>query len=212
MKEIFYEWGGLNLLIFNTLNGLHLGWLDACALALSTLGTPHLAWAYPLLFAMWAYWRNRQSHNTRHTPAGLKRLKTAGFFALCLLLETSLVLGAKLLFDMPRPADRLGGALHVVGITERLHSFPSGHAALAGLLAAFFWPNSTRSARFLLASLVPLMMVSRVVVGAHFPVDVCAGALIGLSAPRMTRFLTAMALDGLYAAIRPHCRSENLGS
>jgi undecaprenyl-diphosphatase len=68
-------------------------------------------------------------------------------------------------------------------------SFPSGHAAGCFCVAAFLalalpaaWPDSRRRARLLTAlagGLAVLIAVSRVYLGAHFPSDVIAGALLG---------------------------------
>ena len=75
------------------------------------------------------------------------------------------------------------------------HSFPSGHAtssfACATVIAAFV-PRASVPI-FLLASLVAW---SRVYVGVHYPVDVLAGALLGvalgLSLLRVLRWLAAV--------------------
>ncbi|MBI4536462.1 MAG: phosphatase PAP2 family protein [candidate division NC10 bacterium] len=60
-------------------------------------------------------------------------------------------------------------------------SFPSGHATTAFAAAAFLalWRPRLAIPAFLLAALVAL---SRVYLGAHFPSDVLAGALLGTSA------------------------------
>jgi undecaprenyl-diphosphatase len=68
-------------------------------------------------------------------------------------------------------------------------SFPSGHAAGSFCVAAFLalalpvaWPGSRGRARLVTvvaAALAVLIATSRVYLGAHFPSDVLAGALLG---------------------------------
>ena len=117
---------------------------------------------------------------------------------------TSLTL--KWFFDAPRPADILALTdFHVVGSVLRGHSFPSGHTisafAMAGVVWACVWmvrrkhsaqvdaqtdqgnnanfsglPWMALAFVFLLAVLVG---ISRIAVGAHWPLDVLAGACVG---------------------------------
>lgn len=68
-------------------------------------------------------------------------------------------------------------------------SFPSGHAAGSFCLAAFLafalpaaWPAAPRRARLVSAGVflyAALVATSRVYLGAHFPSDVLAGAILG---------------------------------
>jgi membrane-associated phospholipid phosphatase len=87
----------------------------------------------------------------------------------------------KALLDVPRPSLALDAAsVRVIGDRLWRHSFPSGHAAAAfaaaGIAVLAFRPGVWSLAPVLLASLVA---VSRVVVGAHWPLDVVVGALGG---------------------------------
>ena len=103
---------------------------------------------------------------------------------------TSLTL--KWLFDAPRPADILALTdFHVVGSVLRGHSFPSGHTitafAAAGVVWACVWMEQRKnSANYIhgivLANVLLLAFlvgVSRMAVGAHWPLDLLAGACVG---------------------------------
>lgn len=73
----------------------------------------------------------------------------------------------------------------------RFESFPSGHATTAMafcMVVAFLAPRSLRNMVFL--SL--LVVISRVIVGAHYPSDVMAGTILGV--------LGAYAVRNLFAA------------
>lgn len=119
---------------------------------------------------------------------------------------TSLTL--KWFFDAPRPADVLALTdFYVVGSVLRGHSFPSGHTitafAIVGVVSASFWiahkknsaqlvtlvdqDNNINLHWWLLIALAivfvlaVLVGISRLAVGAHWPVDVLAGACVGWS-------------------------------
>ena len=77
---------------------------------------------------------------------------------------------------------------------------PSGHATTAfAVLAAFgsLWPR----ARTILLTYALLIAASRIVVTAHYPTDVAAGALVGIVGAVMVR--RYFALRGLGFAVGP---------
>lgn len=83
--------------------------------------------------------------------------------------------------DMPRPAAVLGAdAITIIGPELRAKAMPSGHAAAALTLAGALVPvMKSRGARLAVLLSMTLVALSRVVVGAHWPMDVMAGAFIG---------------------------------
>ncbi len=106
------------------------------------------------------------------------RVLAAGLVAA--LIATVLSRGLKAGFAFDRPLAVLGDQVHVIG--EALHnfSFPSGHTVtifvLAGIGIHAIRNPLIQAALLLLACLVG---GSRVVVGAHWPVDVLFGAAVG---------------------------------
>lgn len=86
----------------------------------------------------------------------------------------------KNLLDIPRPAAVLGDAVHVIGHVLKSGSFPSGHTVTAFTLAAVLGGHAR--SRWLLAGLLglaSLIGLSRIAVGAHWPLDVLGGAAVG---------------------------------
>ena len=96
------------------------------------------------------------------------------------LLATLLNRPLKMWLNVDRPFLALGDQVHVIGVHLQHLSFPSGHTTaifmLAGLYALFYSPQRPWNAVTLLAVLTGL---SRIAVGAHWPMDVCAGAAAG---------------------------------
>ena len=96
-------------------------------------------------------------------------------------------------FDAPRPAAMLDATqFHLIGPLLSNHSFPSGHtisafAAVVALLAVLQpsarkpGPTSLRFAGIFVGviGLAVAVGISRIAVGAHWPVDVLAGAACG---------------------------------
>lgn len=89
---------------------------------------------------------------------------------------------SKLLLDRPRPAwdDPI--------TTLASSSYPSGHAAAAGMLLAVVWvaTEASRSApravaRLLALAWVALVVADRLSLGVHFPTDLVGGVLLGMS-------------------------------
>lgn len=84
-------------------------------------------------------------------------------------------------FDASRPAALLE-QLHIIGDARYSRSFPSGHTATIFLLAGTAFLSSKRLlSRALLLSLAVIVGLSRVSVGAHWPLDIALGAIIGWS-------------------------------
>jgi PAP2 superfamily len=134
---------------------------------------------------------------------GLSRFgeHSAGWFALGLagaltdrerrrdwLIASAGVVGAhaasiavKRIIRRPRPDDESVEVL--VGTPSRL-SFPSAHATSTTAAAVLF---SALTGRRLVPVLVPPMLVSRLVLGVHYPTDVLAGSALGAAVARLVR-------------------------
>lgn len=133
------------------------------------------AWAVPILaiatFGLWLFAR----------PGGRRKWKLASASALAsaaLALLIAQVIGKIWLRDRPFVAHP---DAHVWGGRSADPSFPSDHASAAfGIAFAVFVFD--RVVGSILIAAATLISVGRVFVGAHYPADVLAGALVGLGA------------------------------
>ncbi|RME93244.1 MAG: phosphatase PAP2 family protein [Candidatus Hydrogenedentota bacterium] len=82
-------------------------------------------------------------------------------------------------FHTPRPAAAIDEEFNILGMALYTRSFPSGHSATAMVLARFLADKQEGLTRFFYLAMGVLMAISRVVVGAHFPLDILVGGLIG---------------------------------
>jgi undecaprenyl-diphosphatase len=81
-----------------------------------------------------------------------------------------------------RPFTSIGPDIELRGdVSTSGESFVSGHAILAAALATVIWPYLPARWRPVLWVIVALVMIGRVYVGAHNPLDVVCGAALGLA-------------------------------
>jgi membrane-associated phospholipid phosphatase len=104
------------------------------------------------------------------------------FWALFLgaLLAGAISRGFKVAVPLPRPAAVFDAAqITIIGAKLTAHSFPSGHTVSAfSFVVAWLALLGWRALPIVV--IAALAGFSRIAVGAHWPVDVLAGAMIGL--------------------------------
>jgi undecaprenyl-diphosphatase len=106
--------------------------------------------------------------------------------AAALLAATFVKLGlerlVKAIVSRQRPGTSIGPDVHVRG-TVSLHgeSFVSGHAVLVAAIAGLVTPYLRGRWKVVPVAIVAVVMVTRVYVGAHNPLDVVCGAALGLA-------------------------------
>lgn len=177
-----YDWGGFNRELFSIINGFRGPAIDALALANTRLGdVSNALWILSALVLLAICGEaGPQKFSSKCLPAGRKSFEVLAVFAVGCAVTALLVFSAKAFFNMPRPYMVLPpGSVNVLAKPTEPYSLPSGHSALAMLVACVFWPYGRKWWRGLLALCVCWVGISRVSVGAHFPADVLAGYLCG---------------------------------
>lgn len=106
------------------------------------------------------------------------KIKIVAVFAVTFGLSHIFVIeGLNKLWPRLRPFDTLQGVTELV--SESGFSFPSKHALLTFLLAAYVY-NFNKRLGVWLYIFAALVAISRVVVGVHYPSDVLVGAILGI--------------------------------
>jgi membrane-associated phospholipid phosphatase len=112
--------------------------------------------------------------------AVLRRLRLAAALAVAILLKVSLEAMAKMFVQRDRPAETLPDVILRGQSAAHGLSFPSGHAMVIFAITALVAPYFKGWWKVLPWALAAAVCLSRVYLGAHFPLDVIAGAGLGL--------------------------------
>jgi membrane-associated phospholipid phosphatase/predicted MFS family arabinose efflux permease len=127
------------------------------------------------------------------------------------LLSFVLLEAVYAVYERPRPEEALDVALHDGHSWAHLNSFPSGHMAITAALAvstALLFPRL----RTVLVAYIAAVAFTRVMFGAHFPLDVLAGTALGtgsalvvaLAAERLSLRTVGDSLRVLWSPARQH--------
>ncbi len=110
----------------------------------------------------------------------LRRLRLAAALAAATLLKVSLEDVAKIFVQRNRPAETLPDVILRGQSAAHGLSFPSGHAMVIFAIAALVAPYFKSRWQVLPWALAAAVCLSRLYLGAHFPLDVAAGAGLGM--------------------------------
>lgn len=110
----------------------------------------------------------------------LRRFRLAAALVAATLLKTSLQAVAKAFVQRYRPGQTLSDVIVRHGAASHGLSFPSGHAMVIFAIAALVTPYLAGRWKILPWVLAAAVGLSRMYLGAHFPLDVAGGAGLGL--------------------------------
>ncbi len=194
MKAVFYDWGGLNVWLFQLINGVHSAWLDQLMLLASRLAEHANFAGYAAALGAMALLAVRHAGRKSMLPW----FAVLCVFVLGYTVDGCMVSWLKEAFGFPRPPLALPAQwVHLVGHPELnlQHSFPSGHASFATLMVGSLWPLLNRTGRGLGVLFVGWVAVSRISLGVHFPADVVGGVLSCLLVVLFVRRLVGYMLN-----------------
>jgi undecaprenyl-diphosphatase len=131
--------------------------------------------------------------------------------ALAAVLATVAKLGTerlvKAMVSRQRPGTSVGPDIHVRGDVSVIgESFVSGHAVLIAALATIITPYLHGRWRLVPSVVVALVLVGRVYVGAHLPLDVLCGAGLGLAVGSVLNLLLGVPAEGGAPRAGQHAR------
>ena len=176
--------------------GLRSPWLVAMAWVASTVGDSAV-YLVPIGIAL--LWVASLRPTALRVDAALRQLWLALLFAFIAIAASGLAVNViKRVIGRVRP-NSLGDlptlSFDVLGWDAKHASFPSGHAmTIAAVGAVIFLFAGRRSLPLLLAAIV-FVGAGRIILGAHFPADVVAGAFFGwFLTVELARFLARRGL------------------
>lgn len=100
----------------------------------------------------------------------------SAFLAVSILIQAVLVLAIKFLIKRSRPAGEWGAIYR----NSDPHSFPSGHATRAAMLAVLFWGLHLPTLAVCITLWVFLVSFARVILSLHYLSDILVGWLLGI--------------------------------
>ena len=204
MTQALYDWWGANLWVFRLVSAVHSDASDAVMRLGTLLGSYWIAPFAAVLIASLAYSENAARLLLLSSPRSrwFAALYLVATFVVALAFAAAAVQLLKEGVALPRPAVMFPEQASPDPLVyDDPFGFPSGHATFAAVAAGSVW-HATRSKLSRRVALTYALWVglSRINLGAHFPVDVAAGYGVGWLALRSSIPTVSMALRA-YARI-----------
>lgn len=196
-KEIFYDWNGYNIKIFSYINKLFNNKIyDNFVLSISEIAdVNNIIFTIVLITAIYFYVKNKTNTQAIELKAWKESLLTLYFASLFTLPFIEIL---KFTFKFPRPFCLLSSdIIRTIGdMSEHIchKSFPSGHSAVSGLIVTSMWNILNKLLKILAIIFIPLVWLSRISIGVHFPIDVLTGTTVAIIVVILTKkFITPRA-------------------
>ncbi|MDS1139443.1 hypothetical protein RE432_03275 [Pusillimonas sp. SM2304] len=175
VKELLYDWFGLNEWLFTVLYSLHFPYLGRIW-ELASYGYSYWAVAFVAIALGYRYLR------IRHT-ATEQELESMGEFMVGLIMAFSVVWCSLYTFQnvtlMPRPWAVLQDAVAAQSPVLWHEGMPASAPAISLMFACLAWKHVGGRARKWLQFYVILGCLLSIVSGVNWPVEVLAGAFVG---------------------------------
>lgn len=185
MLEIFYNFFGLNEIIFIKLNYItNKGILPHILHTISSVFFIANFAACYILTCIYFYFKTKKAQNIESyfTPIynELTRIGT------CYAIFGFTFAGLKFSFNMPRPFCSLSSDQFLtIANTELercLSSFPSAHTGLSILVTYALWPHINKNVKLICCLVIASVAISRITLAMHYPADIIYSALVTIAA------------------------------
>lgn len=193
-KEFFYDWGGANKWLFETINSFHSSSYDAFMRFITQLGDHRFFMPYVLLLGVYALISMILKKMIGRGGTRQQLIMWSGVF---LVLAAAFAIygfispGLKDYFQLPRPYVIIEGVVQLENREpqDAYRSFPSGHVVFFSLMVFSLWPMFSHHMKIFAGFMIALVGLSRVVLGVHFPADAVWGCAIGFVIVLCVRFV-----------------------
>lgn len=202
MKEIFYDFGGYNVIIFRFLN--HVGNIGFAPYLLGWISDLFKIWSfaiYYILLCIYQYYRIKRMSPQRREKPYEEAFYSLTQIGICYAVFGFVYAILKFSVNMPRPYCSLTIESFITIVQtngERcLSSFPSAHTGIALMMTIFAWPYFSIPARFVAVCVVTLVAFSRIVLAMHYPSDIVYSLFITVISIGASRLIFAVFCDNL---------------
>lgn len=188
MREVFYDFFGLNKAIFLFINQFSQIPFMREALFWFEKTTTYNAFTYHLalivtLYLLYFLKKKDKIHAKRAIVCLVIYLGSMVF-------DITVITFLKHFFSLARPYCSLSNLYVVqslVDYADCFKSFPSGHTAYITVLVCSFMPAMNRPLKISAAALIFMVMMSRIMIGAHYPADLLWSFLISFAVVILVR-------------------------
>lgn len=184
MLEIFYNFFGLNEIIFTKLNYItNKGTLPHVLHTISSVFFIANFAAFYILTCIYFYFKTRKAENIEEyfTPIYNELVRIGTCYAIFGFTFAYL----KFSVNMPRPFCSLAPNQFItIANTELercLSSFPSAHTGLSILVTYALWPHINKIAKLVCCIIITAVATSRITLAMHYPADIIYSALVTLA-------------------------------
>ena len=183
MLEIFYNFFGLNEIIFTKLNYItNNGTLPYILQVISSVFFIANFAVFYILTCLYFYFKAKKVTNIEEyfTPIYNKLV----LIGICYAIFGFTFAGLKFSVNMPRPFCSLTPSQFItianIGFERCLSSFPSAHTGLSILVTYALWQHINNIIRIVFCIIITAVAISRITLAMHYPADIIYSALVTL--------------------------------